>query len=61
MKIILNDLKIQVGIHINCNLYRDNKSTCIAHNPLQDDRTQHIEIDKPFIQDNLFDNLGRGL
>ena len=33
-------------------LYCDNKATCdIAHNPVQHDRTKHVEVDKFFIKD----------
>ena len=35
-------------------LYYDNKSTInIAHNPIQHDRTKHIEIDRHFIKEKL--------
>ena len=35
-------------------LYCDNKSTiCIAHNPVQHDRTKHIEIDRHFIKEKV--------
>ena len=35
-------------------LYCDNKSTInIAHNPIQHDRTKHIEIDRHFIKEKL--------
>ena len=35
-------------------LYCDNKSAIsIAHNPVQHDRTRHIEIDKHFIKEKL--------
>ena len=34
--------------------YCDNKSAInIAHNPIQHDRTKHIEIDKHFIKEKL--------
>nr|KYP46490.1 Copia protein [Cajanus cajan] len=52
MKIILDDLKIKVDNPVQ--LYCDNKSAMsIAHNPVQHDRTKHIEIDRHFIKDNL--------
>ena len=35
-------------------LYYDNKSTInIAHNPVQHDRTKHVEVDKHFIKEKL--------
>ena len=44
LKIILDDLKIKWEEPMN--LYCDNKSAIsIAHNPVQHDRTKHIEVD----------------
>ena len=35
-------------------LYCDNKAAInIAHNPVQHDRTKHVEIDRHFIKENL--------
>ena len=35
-------------------LYCDNKSAIsIAHNPVQHDRTNHVEIDRHFIKENI--------
>ena len=35
-------------------LYCDNKATIsIAHNPVQHDRTKHVEIDRHFIKEKL--------
>ena len=39
-------------------LYCDNKSAIsIAHNPVQHDRTKHIEIDRHFIKEKLDSGL----
>ena len=56
MKIILNDLKIQCDGPMM--LFCDNKSAIsIAHNPVQHDRTKHIEIDRHFIKEKLDSGL----
>ena len=76
LKMILEDLKIKSDEPMR--LYCDNKSSIsIAHNPMQHDRTKHIEVDRHFIkekldsglictpyvssQDNLADILTKGL
>ena len=52
LKIILDDLKIKREEPMR--LYCDNKFVInIAHNPVQDDRTKHIEIDRHFIKEKL--------
>ena len=52
MKIILDDLKIRYEEPMK--LFCDNKSAIsIAHNPVQHDRTKHIEIDRHFIKEKL--------
>ena len=39
-------------------LYCDNKVACdIAHNPIQHDRTKHVEIDRFFIKDKLDEKI----
>ena len=49
LKIILDDMKIRWKKLMK--LYSDNKSTIsIAHNPVQHDRTKHIEVDRHFIR-----------
>ncbi|RVW21527.1 Retrovirus-related Pol polyprotein from transposon RE1 [Vitis vinifera] len=52
LKIILDDLRIKWDGPMK--LYCDNKSAInIAHNPIQHDRTKHIEIDRHFIKEKL--------
>ena len=56
LKIILEDLKIQWEAPMR--LYCDNKSAIsIAHNPVQHDRTKHIEVDRHFIKEKLDSGL----
>jgi hypothetical protein len=56
MKIILDDLKIEYEAPMR--LFCDNKSAIsIAHNPVQHDRTKHIEIDRHFIKEKLDSGL----
>ena len=56
LKIILEDLKIRWDGPMR--LYCDNKSTIsIAHNPIQHDRTKHIEVDRHFIKEKLESRL----
>lgn len=52
LQIILNDLKVkwEGPMRLMC----DNKSAIsIAHNPVQHDRTKHVEIDRHFIKEKL--------
>ncbi|WJZ84042.1 hypothetical protein VitviT2T_003670 [Vitis vinifera] len=52
LKIILDELRIKWDDPIK--LYCDNKSTInIAHDPIQHDRTNHIEIDRHFIKEKF--------
>ncbi|RVW98411.1 Copia protein [Vitis vinifera] len=52
LKIILDDLRIKWDGPMK--LYCDNKSAInVAHNPIQHDRTKHIEIDRHFIKEKL--------
>ena len=52
LKIILDDLKIKWQGPMK--LYCDNKSTInIAHNPVQHDRTKHVEVNRHFIKEKL--------
>ena len=56
VKIIMEDLKVQWSKPMT--LYSDNKSAInIAHNPMQHDRTKHIEIDRHFIKEKLDSGL----
>ena len=51
-KIILDNLKIEWNGPMK--LYYDNKSTInIAHNPVQHDRTKHVEVGRHFIKEKL--------
>ena len=39
-------------------LYCVNKTTCdIAHNPVQHDRTKHVEIDRFFVKEKLDEKI----
>ena len=56
LKIILEDLKIKWDGPMK--LYCDTKSAIsIAHNPVQHDRTKHIEVDRHFIKEKLDSGL----
>ncbi|KAL5745206.1 hypothetical protein ACOSP7_026352 [Xanthoceras sorbifolium] len=52
IKNLLQELKMSPTSHIK--LYCDNKAACDkAHNPVQRDRTKHVEIDRHFIKEQL--------
>ncbi|KAK2965725.1 hypothetical protein RJ640_025451, partial [Escallonia rubra] len=56
LKIILKDLKIKLETPMK--LYCDNKSAInIAHNPVQHDKTKHVEVDRHFIKEKLESRL----
>ena len=56
LKIILEDLRIKLDEPMK--RYCDNKSAIsIAHNPMQHDRTKHIEVDRHFIKEKLDSGL----
>ncbi|KAI0519393.1 hypothetical protein KFK09_006839 [Dendrobium nobile] len=56
IKIILEDLKVKWDEPMK--LHCDNKSAIsIAHNPVQHDRTKHIEVDRHFIKEKLDSGL----
>ena len=39
-------------------IYCDNKAACdIAHNPVQHDRTKHVEVDRFFIKEKLDEKI----
>ena len=53
-------LLIDLGYHSRepMMLYYDNKVACnIAQNPIQHDRTKHVEVDKFFIKEKLEENI----
>ena len=53
LKVLLDDLKVQQQ-QGPMRLYCDNKSAIsIAHNPVQHDKTKHVEVDKYFIKEKL--------
>ena len=52
IRLLLKDLRFDFTDSMR--LYRDNKSaTNVADNPLQHDRTKHVEIDIHFIKENI--------
>ena len=52
VKIVLLDLGLEPKDSMK--LYCDRKAAIsIAHNPVQHDRTKHVEIDRHFIKENL--------
>ena len=56
MKIILEDLRVKCEAPMK--IFCDNKSTIsIARNPVQHDKTKHIEIDRHFIKEKLDSGL----
>lgn len=56
LKIVLEDLRVKWEGPMK--LYCDNKSAInIAHNPVQHDRTKHIEVDRHFIKEKLDSGL----
>lgn len=49
-------LIIELGLHVPepMNLYCNNKAAInIAHDPVQHDKTKHVEVDRHFIKDHL--------
>ena len=49
---LFKELKLEISLPMK--LFCDNKAAIsIAHNPVQHDRTKHIEVDRHFIKENL--------
>jgi len=56
LKILLEDLKVSWSAPMR--LYCDNKSAInITHNPIQHDRTKHVEVNRHFITEKLDSGL----
>ena len=56
LRFLLQDLGYQPNQPIQ--LYCDNKAACdIAHNPVQHDRTKHVEVDRFFIKEKLDEKI----
>ena len=56
LKMILEDLRVKWDGPMR--LYCDSKSAInIAHNPMQHNRTKHIEVDRHFIKEKLDSGL----
>jgi hypothetical protein len=56
LRALLVELKVDQGAQMK--LWCDNKSAIsIANNPVQHDRTKHVEIDRFFIKEKLNDGL----
>ena len=56
VKILLEDLRVKWTAPMT--LYCDNKPIIsIAHNPVQHDRTKHVEVDRHFIKEKLDSGL----
>ena len=56
LSLLLRDLRYPPRQPIR--LYCDKKATCdIAHNPIQHDRTKHVEVDRFFIKEKLDEKI----
>ena len=56
----LKKLQVEIGVALNyeMNLLCDNKAAiAISHNPIQHDRTKHVEVDRNFIKQNLEEKI----
>lgn len=51
---MLEELKISTGLPIK--LFCDNKAAInISHNPVHHDRTKHVEVDRHFIKEKIYE------
>ena len=56
LRILMGELGFNLEKPIN--LYYDNKAAIsVAHNPVQHDRTKHVEVDRHFIKEKLTDGI----
>jgi hypothetical protein len=56
LRILMRELGFNLEKPVN--LYCDNKAAIsIAHNPVQHDRTKHVEVDRHFIKEKLTDGI----
>jgi hypothetical protein len=56
LRILIGELGFNLEKPVN--LYCDNKAAIsIAHNPVQHDRTKHVEVDRHFIKEKLTDGI----
>ncbi|KAL6319103.1 hypothetical protein AAG906_001576 [Vitis piasezkii] len=56
----LKKLLVEIGVALSSemNLFCDNKAAiAISHNPIQHDRTKHVEVDRNFIKQNLEEKI----
>ena len=52
--------EIGFGLSSEMNLFYDNKAAIdISHNPIQHDRTKHVEVDRHFIRQDLEEKIIR--
>jgi|UniRef100_A0A2N9GH69 hypothetical protein len=56
LRILMGELGFNLEKPVN--LYCDNKAAIsIAHNPVQNDRTKHVEVDRHFIKEKLTNGI----
>ena len=52
--------EIGFGLSSEMNLFYDNKAAIdVSHNPIQHDRTKHVEVDRHFIRQDLEEKIIR--